>query len=123
MPRVGNIHCIMIKRRQGADYAHHHGHGMGVPSKAGVKPGELLVHHRMLLDGVVESLLLLAGGQFPVDKEVAYFHEIALHRQLFDRVAAVKQNPLIAVDKSYPRAAAGSGKKARIIRKYTSPGM
>ena len=81
------------------------------------------MHHRVFLDGVIERSFLLGSRQFPIHQQITYFHEIALHRQLFDRIAAIKQNALIAVDKRYFGAAAGGGKKAGVVGKYAGSGV
>jgi hypothetical protein len=43
--------------------------------------------------------------------------------QLFDGVAAIKQEALIAVDKSYLGIAAGGGKEAGIVGKDAASGL
>ena len=48
---------------------------------------------------VAEIVQLRLGGQLAVDQQIAGFDEIAALGQLLDRVAAVAENALLAVEK------------------------
>jgi len=68
---------------------------------------------------IVEILLLRLGRKFAVKQEVAGFEEVAFFRQLFDRVAAVFENPRVAIDIGDLRLAAGGGSEAGIVGKHS----
>src|SRR6516162_3833824 len=72
-------------------------------------------------DVVDELLSLLRGRQLAVEQEISDFHKVALVRQLLDRVTAIKQYPLIAVDIGDVRAAGRGRHKAGIVSKM--PGL
>ena len=62
------------------------------------KKRHLLVHHRVVGDAVVELGLLRRGRQLAVEQQVADLEEVAVLGQLLDRVAAIEQHALVAVD-------------------------
>ena len=72
--------------------------GMRVAAEALEEAGHLLVHHGVVGDVLVELLALRRGRQFAVVEQVAGFEEVAVFGQLLDRVAAIEQNALVAVD-------------------------
>jgi hypothetical protein len=73
------------------------------------------VDHRVVADRAVE-LLELAGRQVAVDQQVGGLEEIGLGRELLDRVAAVQQDAVVAVDVG-DLALAGRGRhEARVER-------
>ena len=88
----------MIEGRQGADTAHHHRHRVRVAAEALKKPAHLLVYHRVMNHAVVKIFLLCGGRQFTVEEQVAGLEEVAVLGQIFDRIAAVEQDALVAVD-------------------------
>ena len=88
---------------------------MRVTAEAGVEPRHLLVHHGVLDDAVVEREVLLAGRQFAVKQQIAGLDEAAVLGELIDRIAAIEQDALVAVDESDLRLAARRGRKARIV--------
>ena len=72
------------------------------------------MNHGVVLDGADEFGLFLCVRQFAVEQEVAGFQVIGLLCKLFDGVAAMQQNALVAVDLGDLRLARGGGHKARI---------
>ena len=58
----------------------------------------LLVDHRVVGHELGEVGLLLRVRQLTVQQQVAGFEEVAVGRELLDRVAAVQQFALVAVD-------------------------
>jgi hypothetical protein len=71
---------------------------MGVAAKALEKAAHLLVHHRVM-DHAVDEIGFLGGGrQFAVEQQVTGLEEIAVLGQIVDRIAAIEQNALVAVD-------------------------
>ena len=71
---------------------------MRVAAEALEEPAHLLVHHRVVRDAVVEIGLLRRGRQFAVQQQVADLEEVAVLGELLDRVAAIEQDALVAVD-------------------------
>ncbi|MOA42202.1 hypothetical protein D3C78_1642320 [compost metagenome] len=67
------------------------------------------MNHGVVLHGADELGLLLCGRQFAVEQQVAGFQVVGLLGQLLDRVAAVQQNAVIAVNIGNLRLA-GSGR-------------
>jgi len=83
------------KRRHRADQ---HSHGVGVPAESLQKILGGLVQHGVVSDAAHPLFQLGLGGQLPEQNQVGHLEEGALPRQLLDRVAAVTQDALIAVD-------------------------
>ena len=73
----------------------------------------------MLLDGRFEIGLLLRVRQFAVLQQVGHFEEVALFGQLLDRIAAIQQFALVAVDEGHLRLAAGGRKETGVVREQT----
>ena len=71
---------------------------MRVAAEALEEPGHLLVHHGVARDAVVEVGLLRRGRQFAVEQQVAGLEEVAVLGELLDRIAAIEQDALVAVD-------------------------
>ena len=88
---------------------------MSVAPETAIEIGHLLMQHRMQGDVAVELGLLVARRQFAVKQQVADFQEVRIFRELFDRVAAVQQNAIIAVDIGDLGFAAASCNEARIV--------
>ncbi len=96
--RIRDVGGVVIERRQRADAAGHHRHRMGVAPEALEEPAHLLVHHGVAGDAVVEVGLLRRRRQFAVEQQVAGLQEVAVLGQLLDRIAAIEQDALVAVD-------------------------
>ena len=96
--RIGDVGGVVIEGRHGADDAAHDRHRVGVAAEAGEEPVHLLVDHRVVGDAMVEVGLLRRRRQFAVEQQVAGLEEIAVLGELLDRVAAVEQDALVAVD-------------------------
>jgi len=75
------------------------------------------VHHRVLHDAVVERAILLTAGKFAVKQQVAGLDEVAVLGKLVDRVSAIEQDALVAVDKRDLRLAARGRGEARVVGK------
>ena len=71
---------------------------MRVAAEAAEEARHLLVHHRVVRDAVVEIVLLRRGRQLAVEQQVADLEEVAVLGQLLDRIAAIEQDALVAVD-------------------------
>ncbi len=117
--RIGDVGRVVIEGRERADAAAHDGHRMGVAAEAGEEAAHLLMHHGVMRDAIVEVLLLCSRRQFAVEQQVADFEEVAVFGQLFDRIAAMQQDALVAVDIGDLRFARCSRCEARIVGKLT----
>ena len=71
---------------------------MGIAAEAREEPVHLLVDHRVIGHAVVEVGLLRLRRQFAVEQQVAGLEEVAVLGELLDRVAAIEQDALVAVD-------------------------
>ena len=108
--RIGDVGGVVIEGGKRADHADHHRHRVGVATQPLDELVHLLVHHRVVGDVVLELPLLLGGRQVAVEQEVAALHEVGVLGQLLDRIAAVEQHALVAVDVGDRQlAAAGRG--------------
>ena len=112
---VVNIVGVGIKRRERADGADQHPHRMRVVAEALHELLDVLMHHRVDLDVVLPALVVLAVGQLTFDDQIRGLEVVALLRQLLDRIAAIAQDPLVAVDKRDPAAARRRVHERRIV--------
>ena len=121
--RIGDVGGVVIEGRQRADAADHHRHRMGVAAEALEEAAHLLVHHRVVGHAMVEVGLLRRGRQFAVEQQVAGLEEVAVLGELLDRVAAIEQDALVAVDiGDLGLAAAGRG-EAGIVGEHPGLGV
>ena len=112
--RIGDIGRIVIERRQRADDADHHRHRMRVPPEPLVKLVHLRMEHGVVGDVVLELALLVRVGKVPVEQEVTDLHEVGVRGEIHDRVAAIEQDPGIAVDEGDRRLTASRRGIARV---------
>ena len=92
LPRVIDVHRVVIERGHRCDHRGHHRHRMGVVMKAVEEAQQRLVDHRVMTDAAGELLELFAARQLAVQQQVADLHERALLGELLDRIAAVQQH-------------------------------
>ncbi len=71
---------------------------MRVATEAGEEAVHLVVNHRVTGHGRVELGLLLGGGQFPVEQQVAGLKEVAAFGELLDGVTPIEQDAFVTVD-------------------------
>ena len=116
--RIGDVGEVVIEGRQRADAADHHRHRMRVAAEALEEPAHLLVHHGVAGDAVVEIGLLGRGRQFAVEQQVAGLEEVAVLGELLDRIAAIEQDALVAVDIGDLGFAARGRGEARIVGEH-----
>ena len=86
-----------------------HRHRVGVAAEAAEEVRHLLVQHGVVGDAALEVLELGGGRQLAVEQQVGDLEEVRLLGQLLDRVAAVEQLALVAVDVG-DGALAGAGR-------------
>ena len=112
---VKNILGVMIERRKRGNGRNHHAHGMGVIVKAVEKFLDALVDESVMRDVIGPVLKLGSGGQFAVEQEIRRFEVRAFFREIFDGIAAVTENALIAVDESDAANARGGVVECRVV--------
>ncbi len=113
----------MVEGREGADNAAHDGHRVRIAAEAVEEILQLLVNHGVVLDGVVELGLLFCAGQFALEQQEAGLQEVGFLGQLIDRVAAVQEYTLVAVDVGDLGFTGRSGHKARVEGEYALGGQ
>ena len=115
-PWSATVHRLVVEGRQRAHHAHQHRHRVRVAAEALEEPGHLLVHHGVALDRGVEVGLLLGVRQLAAQQQEADIEEIAVHRELLDRIAAIQQHALVAVDVGDARLAARRREESGVER-------
>jgi hypothetical protein len=93
-----DVERVVIERRPRPDQTGQHRHRVRVAPEPAQEELHLLVHHRVPRHRAHEFRLLRRRGQFPLEQQVAGLEEVAMGRQLLDRIAAVQQHALVAVD-------------------------
>ena len=88
---------------------------MRVAAETVEKARKLFVHHRVVGNVVNELGLFLGVRQFSIQQQIRDFEKITVLRQLLDRIAAIHQDPFVAVDIGDAGAAGGSRHEARIV--------
>ena len=104
--RVLDPRGVGIERGEGADRRQQHAHGVGVVAEPLHEVLDVLVHERVDRDLVRPLVELLLVRQLAVDEEVGDLEVGRLLGELLDRVAAVLQDPGVAVEE-------GDGRPAR----------
>ncbi len=95
---VVDVHVVLVVRRQGADGAREDRHRVRRVRQGVEQTTEVLVQQRVPTDAGVEGRELGLGRELAVDEEPGHLEEGQVRRDLVDRVAAVPQDPLVAVD-------------------------
>ena len=109
MVLVGDIQGIVIEGRERADHAAHNGHGVRVAAEAVEEGAYLLMNHGVVVHGADKALFLRLVREFAVEQKIGGLQIVRSGRELFDGVAAVQQNALVAVDVGDFRLAGRSG--------------
>ena len=108
-------------RHAGAGRLFDDGHRMGVAAEALEEAVHLVMHHGVARDAIVEIRLLGGGRQLSVEQQVAGLEEVAVLGELIDRVAAIEQDALVAVDIGDLRLGCCGRGKAGIVGEH--PGL
>ena len=95
---VGDVGRIVVERRHCTHDADHDRHGMGVPAEPAEEILHLLVQHGMPGDREFERLQFFRLGQVAVKQKKTDFEVMRFLGQLVDRVAAVQEFALVAID-------------------------
>jgi len=88
---------------------------MRVAAETAEEARHLLMHHGVARDRVPERLELFVARQLPVQQQIAGREEVRVLGELVDRVAAIEQLPLLAVDEGDRRRAVGRRGEAWIV--------
>ena len=113
--RIEDVHVFVIKRRHRTGDADHHRHRMRVAAETAKHVFHLVVQHGVVADRLHECHFLLSRRQFAVQQQITHFHVVGLVRQFLDGIAAVIQQPFVAVDVGDRRIAAGGRGEAGIV--------
>jgi hypothetical protein len=109
LPGVVDVGRIVVEGRHRARDAADDRHRVRVAPEAAEEIGHLVVKHGVLRDPALEVLDLRGRRQLAVEQQVADLEEVRLLGELLDRVAAIEQLALVAVDEG-DRRRAGAGR-------------
>ena len=93
---------------------------MGVAPVTSEKARHLLVHHGVIGNGAAEIDELAVGRKLPVQQEITDGKEIGALSELVDRVSAIEQFALIAIDEGNAAGAIGRRGEAWIVGEVPS---
>src|SRR5215472_5713722 len=96
---------------------------MGVTPETIEEPVHLLVNHGVARNAIVEVGFLRSGRQLAVEEQVASLEEISVLRELVDRVAAVQEHALVAVNEGDLRFRTRGGREAGIVGEHPGLGV
>ena len=92
---------------------------MRVATKAAAHAGNLLMHQAMAGNRVFEVLIAGFVRRIAAQQNPGHFQEVALARQLIDRIAAVQQNALFGINPRDGRRTACGVSKTGVVTAYT----
>src|SRR5262245_18702361 len=90
---------------------------MRVAPESAEQEADLLMHHRVIGDGVIELRHLLWRRQFAVKQQVTDLEKVGVLGQLIDRIPAVQKDPLVAVDIGEIALTGGGGSETGVVGK------
>ena len=114
--RVGDVLRVGIERRQRADRAEQHPHRMRVVAEPLEKLDQVRVDVCVDAHLVLPGRQLGAGGQLALEQEIRGLEEARLLGQLLDRVAAIAEDPRVAVDVRDRASAVRGVEERRVVR-------
>ena len=106
---------VLVEGRERADCGGTHGHRVAGLGQAAEQLLQVLVQHRVVRHLVGELLQLGGRGQLLVQQEPHDLDEVALLRQLLDRVAGVPQYALLPIQERDLALARTRVAKARVV--------
>ena len=112
---VFQVESVVVEAGHRAEHADQHRHRMGVVAEAEQEGAEGLVHHRVMRDLMLELREFLRVRQFAVHQQISDFQEAGMLGELFDRVAAIHQYTVVAIDVGDGGAARRGGHEARVV--------
>jgi hypothetical protein len=114
--RIGDVGRVMIESRQRADTAAHDGHRMRIAAEAGEEAATSARAPWCGASRGSRNPSSALGRQFAVQQQVADFEEVAMLGQLLDRITAMEQDALVAVDIGDFRFTGRGRGETRIVR-------
>ena len=114
--RVLDLRGVRIEGREGADRGLQHPHRVGVVAVALHELLHVLVHERVDRDLVRPLVQLRLVRQLAVHEQVGDLEVRRLLGELLDRIAAVLEDALVAVDVGDRRSTRGRVHEGRVIR-------
>ncbi len=112
---VMNSVRVGIKGGERADRTEQHSHRMRVVAEPLHEHLDILVHHRVNLDVVLPALEVVPVRQLALHDQVRGLEVIAFLGEFFDRISAIAQYSLVAVDERDPAAAGRRVAERRIV--------
>ena len=109
-----DISSVRIEGGERVDRGCHHAHRMRGAWERTHEGTEILTHHRAMVDVGNEPVVLLLIRQFAMTQQPGDLKEIGLLTQLLDRVPAVAQDRVLAVDVRDFRFALRSRQETRV---------
>ena len=109
---------VRVEGRERADPRQQHPHRVGVVAEALEELLEVLVDEGVVDDVVGPAVELGPGRQLAEDQEVGDLEEAGALAELLDRVAAVFEDPGLAVDVGDRRAAGGRVGEGRVVGQH-----
>ena len=88
---------------------------MGIATEALKEPAHLLVNHGVMGHAIDEVGFLRRGRQLAVKQEIAGLEKVAVFGQIGNRIAAIEQDALVAIDIGDFGLAASRGREAGIV--------
>lgn len=95
---IVDVRGVRVERGERVDRGRHHTHRMRGAREGAHERTEVLPHHRAVVDVGDETVVLVLVRQFAVTQQPSDFKEVGLLAQLLDRIAAIAQNRVLAVD-------------------------
>ena len=87
---------------------------MGVTTEAIIECLQLVMHHGVERDSPFEIDKFLLAGKLSIEQQIGDFHEAGLFGELLDRIAAMEQDTLAAINIGQAGFATGRRFEARI---------
>ncbi len=112
---VADVLRLRVEGREGGDKGDQLAHHVGVVEEPVHRSDHVLVNERVVGDLILPGAVLVGGRKLAVEEEVGDLEEGRVLRQLLDRVAAVAQDSLVAVDHGDRRAAGGRVLVRRVV--------
>ncbi len=113
---IVDIHRVLIEGRQGADNAAEDSHRVCIARETVVERFHVLVQHRVIANVFAKTFRLVASRQFAVNQQVSGFQKVAILGEDLDRVSAVPQHAVFAVEER-DRTAGAAGVDVRFIER------
>ena len=112
---VRDVLRIGVEGAERADGAQEHPHRVGVVAEAFERLLDPLRHDHVIADVGDPLFQVRSGRELTEQDQVGRFEVAAVFRQLLDRVPAVHQDSLVAVDERDPAPAGGGVRERRVV--------